>query len=103
MMSENSRGFIVIYKWIVEPEHEQAFRERWHATTLRGRELGAYGSCLSRDVSGHFVAIACWPSEQARAAAFEAMGPGDPWIGARRIEETKLQVEDNLWVKSPFG
>jgi hypothetical protein len=101
--ASSPKGFVVLYKWAVDPEHEEAFRERWHLTTLRGRELGALGSCLTRDASGCFVAIALWPSEAARAAAFEEMGPGQPWVGAQRIDEAKLHVEDDLWIGSPFG
>jgi len=95
-------GFIAIYRWEVEPEHEQSFRDRWHQTTLIGRELGAFGSCLARDSSGQFVAIALWPSEAARSAAFENIGPPQPWAGAKRLEELKLEVLDDLWVSSPF-
>jgi hypothetical protein len=95
-------GFIAIYKWKVAPEHERTFRERWHTTTLRGRELGAFGSWLTRDEFGHFVAIALWPSAAARAAAFTKIGAGSPWVGCERIEETRLQVEDDLWIASPF-
>lgn len=100
--SKASKGFIAIYRWEVEPEHEQTFRERWGRTTMAGRNLGAFGSCLARDREGRFVAVALWPSQAARAAAFEAMGPQDPWIGARRVEEIKIEVEDNLWAASPF-
>ena len=97
------RGFVAIYRWKVEPEHENAFRDRWHQTTLAGRRLGAFGSCLTRDEAGDFVAIALWPSEEARAAAFTAMGPQEPWLGAQRVNETKLLVEDDLWINSPFS
>lgn len=98
-----TNGFVAVYKWVVDPEHELAFRESWHHTTLRGREHGAYGSCLTRDSPCCFVAIALWPSEAARAEAFEKMGLGDPWVGARRIDEAELQVEDDLWIASPFA
>lgn len=96
-------GFIAIYRWEVEPDHEQEFRDRWHRTTLLGRDLGAFGSCLARGPEGQLVAIALWPSEAARAAAFESLGPQPPWTGARRLEELKLEVEDDLWLNSPFG
>lgn len=96
-------GFIAIYRWKVEQEHEQSFRERWHQTTLKGRELGAFGSCLTRDAAGNFIAIALWPDEATRTAAFVAMGQQKPWLGAERIDEVKLAVEDDLWINSPFG
>jgi heme-degrading monooxygenase HmoA len=96
------RGFIAIYRWKVQAEHEQSFRERWHQTTLRGQTLGAFGSCLTRDASGEFVAIALWPDEATRTAAFASMGPQQPWLGAERLQEVKLAVEDDLWTNSPF-
>jgi len=96
-------AFAVIYRWVVEPEHEDYFRERWHAGTLRLREEhGGLGSLLTRDSEGAFVAIALWPSEEARETAFANRGPVDPWPGIVSFEETKLQVEDDLWKVSPF-
>lgn len=100
---DEASGFIAFYRWEVEPQHEQAFRDRWHRTTLIGREMGALGSCLARSSDGQLVAIALWPSQAARAAAFEAMGPQSPWVGARRVEEMRLEVVDDLWLSSPFG
>ncbi|HYN46732.1 MAG TPA: antibiotic biosynthesis monooxygenase, partial [Allosphingosinicella sp.] len=97
-------GFAVIYRWSVEAEHQAAFRARWHAGTLALREEhGAFGSCLTRDENGDFVAIALWPSEAARAAAFAARGSGAPWQGVLEFEEIRLDVEDDLWRNSPFG
>lgn len=96
-------GFAVIYRWEVEPEHEDYFQERWKAGTMRLREEhGGLGSLLTRDSSGAFVAIALWPSEAARDAAFASRGPMEPWPGIISFEETKLQVEDDLWKVSAF-
>jgi hypothetical protein len=95
-------GFIVIYRWRVESAHEQSFKERWRDVTMEGRELGALGSCLAREENGDFVAIALWPTRQARADAFVRMNAGPAWLGAKRFDEIKLDVEDNLWVNSPF-
>ena len=97
-------GFAVIYRWSVEAEHEDAFRARWHAGTLALRdEHGGFGSCLTRDENGDFVAIALWPSEAARAAAFAARCSGAPWPDVLEFEEIRLVVEDDLWRSSPFG
>jgi len=96
-------GFAVIYRWSVEAEHQTAFRARWHAGTLALREEhGAFGSCLTRDENGDFVAIALWPSEAARAAAFAARGMREPLPGVIEFEESRLQVEDDLWLSSPL-
>ena len=95
--------FAVIYRWTVDPEHEAYFRKRWHAGTLRLRdEFGGLGSCLTKNEAGEFVAIALWPSEAARDAAFAARGPVQPWPGIIDFPEEKLWVEDDLWLVSAF-
>lgn len=89
-------GFAVLYRWTVDPEFEEDFRDRWRdATLLLRREHGALGSCLTRDADGNFIAFARWPSEAARAAAFAARGPSDPWPGILASEEVKLWVEED--------
>jgi heme-degrading monooxygenase HmoA len=90
------KAFAVIYRWSVEPEHEEYFRQRWRNGTLRlKRDFGALGSCLTRDANGDFVAFARWPSEAARDQAFAAIQPLEPWPGIRSFEETKLWVEED--------
>lgn len=98
-----NHGFIAIYRWQVDAEHEAHFREHWHDLTLKGREFGAYGSCLTRDRNGTFVAIALWPDEEARAKAFAKIDAGSPPDGVYRLSEEMLQVVDDLWVASPFS
>ena len=90
------KPFAVLYRWSVDLEHEDYFRERWHAGTLRlKKEFGALGSCLTRAENGDFIAFARWPSEAARQRAFAAIEPFEPWPGIRSFEETKLSVEDD--------
>ena len=97
-------GCIVIYRWDIPQEQEDAFRQRWRDVTLQLRSrAGALGSCLTRDGEGRFVAIALWPSEEARSNGFSALVPLDPLPGVGRPQETLLQVEDDLWLGSPFG
>ena len=95
-------GFVAIYRWKVEPGHEAGFRDQWRAITSQALELGGLGSCLTRSSDGEYVAIALWPSERARAEAFEKIQSA-PAPGVRRLSEWQLQVEDDLWVNSPFG
>ena len=102
MTEEPGKGFAVIYRWTVAEAHQEAFRARWRRATLRLRELGSLGSCLTRDVGGDFVAIALWPSEEARAAAFAGAEFDEPWPPLECFEETGLRVEDDLWSGSPF-
>lgn len=69
------KEFAVIYRWSVEPEHEEYFLNRWRAGTLRLKEeFGALGSCLTRAENGDFVAFARWPSEAAREQARSSSG-----------------------------
>lgn len=97
-------GFIAIYRWRVAPEVEETFRARWRDVTRLGREHGAHGSCLARDSdSGDLVAIALWPSENARTRAFERMGEIGSWPAAERLSEDRLNVLDDLWAVSPFS
>lgn len=95
-------GFIAVYRWRVPPELEAAFRARWREVTLRGREHGAYGSCLTRDANGDLIAVALWPTEAARAAAFKRIGDVGPWPPVERVSEYRLSVLDDLWTLSPF-
>lgn len=93
-MPENE--FAVIYRWSVEPGHEDYFMKRWRAGTLRlKKDFGALGSCLARAENGDFVAFARWPSEAAREQAFAAIQPVEPWPGILRFEETRLWVEED--------
>ena len=86
----------VIYRWSVDPEHEDYFRNRWKHGTERLKTLGSLGSCLTRATDGDFIAFARWPSEETRAHAFAALAPFEPWPGILSFEETKLWVEEDL-------
>ena len=94
-------GFVAIYRWRMEPQHEAAFRAKWREATMQRRGDGAFGSLLGRAENGDLVAIALWPSEEARTAAFKAM-PATDWPPAKRLTEDKLTILDDLWQVSPF-
>jgi len=94
-------GIAILYRWQVEPAHEESFRILWREATLGLREGGiAQGSCLTRDENGDFVGIALWPSLAARDEAFAALPPSASWPGVTRIGETRLSVIENLWAAS---
>ena len=59
-MDGPGNGFAVIYRWTIAPEHQEAFRARWRKATLRLRELGSLGSCLTRDAIGLFQLNSVW-------------------------------------------
>jgi heme-degrading monooxygenase HmoA len=94
-------GVAFLYRWRVAPEWEEDFRGRWREATLRLGALGGLGSCLTRDADGAFVAFARWESEAARARAFAARGPAEPWPGIISFEETKLSVEADMLTAPP--
>lgn len=97
-------GVAILYRWRVEPGHEEGFQRLWRESTLRLRAGGiARGSCLTRDENGEFVGIALWPSLAAREEAFAAMPPHDPWPGVTRLSETRLEILENLWAASALG
>lgn len=95
-MASTAKPFAVLYRWTVDPAHENYFRKRWHEGTKALREQhGSLGSCLTRAENGDFIAFARWPSEQARRDAFEARGPGPAWPGILHFEEMLLTVLDD--------
>lgn len=90
------KPFAVIYRWSVDPEHEDSFRRSWRESTLLLKaQHGALGSCLTRAENGDFVAFARWPNEAARAQAFAAIPPVEPPRGIRSSEQTRLWVEED--------
>ena len=95
-------GFIVIYRWQVPEEQEPAFRREWHDVTIQLRSAGGLGSCLTRNSNAEFVAIALWPNEQARSDAFASLRRFGPVPGVERLEETRLTLQEDLWLNSPF-
>lgn len=90
------KEFAVIYRWSVDPVHEADFRERWKRGTERLKNLGSFGSCLTRAANGDFIAFARWPTEKAREKAFAAIAPLEPWPGILSFDETKLSVEEDM-------
>ncbi|MGA0286752.1 MAG: antibiotic biosynthesis monooxygenase [Phycisphaerales bacterium] len=66
----------VLYRWRVDPDHEASFTEAWREVTRHLRlHHGSLGSRLHRGDDGWHHAYARWPSEAARAAAFDADHP----------------------------
>ncbi|MEE4351139.1 MAG: antibiotic biosynthesis monooxygenase [Pacificimonas sp.] len=90
-------GFLAVYRWRVEPDAEAAFIARWEDATRELAALGGQGSCLTRAEDGAFVAIAKWPSEAARDAAFSASAGRSALTGVKRLSEEKLAVVSDLW------
>jgi hypothetical protein len=64
--------FVAIYRWRLDPEREQDFVTNWQRITLNGLAGGSGGSSLFRNAQGIWVAIARWPSREARDRFFGA-------------------------------
>jgi Antibiotic biosynthesis monooxygenase len=60
---------VVVYRWIVDAGHENAFEQAWSSMTdiIRDR-YGGLGSRLHRTTDGRFVAYAQWPDKETLAA-----------------------------------
>ncbi len=96
--------FVAIYRWRVRPENEDAFRASWRRITEIIKErCGSGGSHLFRAADGTLVAIALWPSAQARERCF-ATAPFDQEAGAvmraatvESYDDLELESLDDLW------
>ncbi|MEP6897668.1 MAG: antibiotic biosynthesis monooxygenase [Rhodanobacter sp.] len=65
--------FVAIYRWRLHPGLEQDFIVNWQRITTLGRAAGSGGSSLFKDADGCWVAIARWPSQDARDQFFEQL------------------------------
>jgi heme-degrading monooxygenase HmoA len=70
-------GFVVLYRWRLRADAEDAFVEAWSRMTMALRARGSLGSRLHRGADGLWYSYAQWPSARARDEAF-ARGPADP-------------------------
>ncbi|HEY8586228.1 MAG TPA: antibiotic biosynthesis monooxygenase [Rhodanobacter sp.] len=102
--------FVAIYRWRLHPEREQDFVANWRRITLDGLAGGSGGSSLFRSAQGLWVAIARWPSRDARDQFFGKLdsGAGDPELSARahlavieRLPEEELDGVLDCWAAFP--
>jgi heme-degrading monooxygenase HmoA len=98
-------GFIVIYRWRVHPEKEDAFIRAWgDATEEIAEALGAHGSALLKDDDGLHYAIARWPSREAWLASrgqdavpSAALRQVTSQAIAERLDPIELDMLDDRW------
>lgn len=69
--------FVVIYRWRLHPEREGDFVANWQRITLGGLAGGSGGSSLFRNAQSLWVAIARWPSREARDDFFGRLDGSD--------------------------
>jgi hypothetical protein len=72
-VGEGVNMFVAIYRWRLHPERESDFVANWQRITLDGLAGGSGGSSLFRDAQGTWVAIARWPSREARDRFFRKL------------------------------
>ena len=88
---------VVIYRWRLEPGLEQDFVVNWQRITTRGLAAGSGGSSLFKTKDGTWVAIARWPSREARDRFFGQMDGNDAESGM--AERARLAVIERLPVE----
>jgi len=62
--------FVAIYRWRLQAGLEQDFIANWQRITALGLAAGSGGSSLFKGSDGRWVAIARWPSREARTSFF---------------------------------
>jgi quinol monooxygenase YgiN len=94
---------VVLYRWRVHPDRENAFVAGWTHVTERMLEAGSLGSRLHRGDDGLWYAYAQWTSLAAREKAFaegttvDALVAGMREAVAERLPEIVLDpVADRL-------
>jgi heme-degrading monooxygenase HmoA len=102
--------FVAIYRWRLHPEREQDFVANWQRITLDGLASGSGGSSLFRNAQNLWVAIARWPSREARDAFFSALDGDDsePGMSQRarlsvveRLPDEELESVLDCWAAFP--
>lgn len=86
--------FVAIYRWRLHPELEQDFIANWRRITADGLAGGSGGSSLFRNAQGLWVAIARWPSREARDIFFSQLD-GDA-AATKMSERARLAVIERL-------
>lgn len=86
--------FVVIYRWRLHPEREHDFVAHWQRITVSGRIGGSGGSSLFRNAQGVWVAIARWPSREARDRFFGELEGGE--TGSEMSAQASLAVIERL-------
>lgn len=102
--------FVAIYRWRLHGELERDFVDNWQRITQLGLAAGSGGSSLFKDQEGSWVAIARWPSREAREQFFQQMAGDDTQLDRReraalaiieRFSPQELESVLDCW--SPFS
>lgn len=98
--------FVAIYRWRLHVGREQDFIANWQRITELGLSAGSGGSSLFKDTQGCWVAIARWPTRDARDRFFSERDDGaDADLAERarqavieRLPAQELESVLDLWV-----
>ncbi|MBB6187390.1 hypothetical protein [Rhodanobacter sp. MP7CTX1] len=86
--------FVAIYRWRLQAGLEQDFIANWQRITALGLAAGSGGSSLFKGPDGRWVAIARWPSREARTSFFAQLTRDDSDSAMR--ERARLAVLESF-------
>lgn len=97
---------VTVFRWRLLPGALEQFATSWEDVTRYYLERGSLGSAIFRDGSGVVWAIARWPDEATRDAAFADPAPEMLRTGMiesieERLEPVELEALVDLW--APLG
>jgi hypothetical protein len=102
--------FVAIYRWRLQVGLEQDFIVNWQRITALGLAAGSGGSSLFKGSDGRWVAIARWPSREARARFFAQLtgDDADPAMHERArlavlesFPDEELESALDMWTSMP--
>ena len=83
MTMQEATGFVVLYRWRIEPGAEDRFAAAWADATQGLLARGSLGSRLHAGNDGYWYGYAPWPDAQARASAFASDAQRDAGLRMR--------------------
>ena len=93
---------VTVFRWRLKPGALDQFSRSWEQVTRHYLERGSLGSAIFQDGGGVVWAIARWPDEATRDAAFADPAPDALRAGMiegveERLEPVELACLSDLW------
>jgi hypothetical protein len=95
------------FEWQIKPGQHDVFVKAWAEVTEQLKAHGSFGSCLFTKQDGTICALARWPDQSTRDAAFATIravdGPAKIMRGviAETIQQFDMEEVVNLWTQPP--
>ncbi len=94
--------FATFFQWTIQPGREDEFVQIWNKGTALLLDEGSLGSALFRSQDGQFSALARWPDQATRDAAFERVRDHVIFVRMRECVDETIRWDDttevsNLW------